>query len=398
MLETLNPVTAATELRTLCQDLRDRLAPGGVLGPEHLRAFHGVEQRFEGCTAVLEIPPPMSVRTISRSDPEFTRNLHVWPGGMRLDRARRLVPAYDVEQREWVDLSDDDIEKRTELILVDDPFSLPAEVRSYVAVEYETTDGRRLHVPHDSVFSACRGTVDEWLRYIGTVLLPRARGMVVSARQVQQTLQDDRPTPARESPATPGDYQTARDLCSVSTVDGLDPKQKRWSFNFNGETASIKHRKWMPALVELLHKPDQPLHVTYLAKIVEPADVSHDETAVTDALPDEEALGQYESALETLNQERLAAEEAREIARAEDLDEQIRRLEGEISRARDRKGDHREKSDPHKRLRQNARKGLKACVSDLERHLPALAAHLEANLKYGTDVAYEPDPPVTWTT
>jgi tetratricopeptide (TPR) repeat protein len=173
-----------------------------------------------------------------------------------------------------------------------------------------------------------------------------------------------------------------------------------WTITWEGKSFRIDRMKGLTVIAYLLARPNQDVHISELAVLMEHGrELSKQETiesSTGDAGPplDAAAKKAYKA---RLREAREALEEARrfnDIGLAERLSAELEFLEQELSRAIGLGGRDRRASYPLERMRVRVTNATRAAVSKIQSKDALLGAHLKTSIRTGMVCSYRPDPAV----
>ena len=191
-----------------------------------------------------------------------------------------------------------------------------------------------------------------------------------------------------------------------SVPDGPPPTRERhilreegeyWCFGYGGREVRLRDSKGVRYLIRLLQAPGRELHVLDVtgARFLGGAlGMEGDAGTVLD--PATKAA--YRRRLAELEAEAGDADDAHDLARAEQARVERDFLVDELAAAVGLGGRDRVAASTTERARQSVSKGVRSAIGRLGRANPALGRHLEATVHTGTYCSYRPDPraPITW--
>jgi hypothetical protein len=186
-----------------------------------------------------------------------------------------------------------------------------------------------------------------------------------------------------------------------------------WSIAFAGEAFRLKDVKGLHYLAYLLRHPGREFHVLDLVVAGQGAEAGGPRTSpardddlhtarLSDTGPilDEQAKTAYRARLRELEDDLAEATSWADPVRAARARQEMQFLTDELAAAvglgrRDRKT-----GSAAERARVNITRAIRAALSRIRAHGPALADHLDATIHTGTFCSYAPDPraPITWRT
>jgi tetratricopeptide (TPR) repeat protein len=186
-----------------------------------------------------------------------------------------------------------------------------------------------------------------------------------------------------------------------------------WSIAFAGDAFRLKDVKGLHYLAYLLSHPGREFHVLDLASAghgapaaglqASPAredDLHQGRLSDTGPVLDEQAKNAYRVRLQELEEELAEATSWADPVRATRARQEMQFLLGELAAAVGLGGRDRKAGSAAERARVNITRAIKAALSRISAHSPALAAHLDMTIHTGTFCSYTPDPraPITWRT
>ena len=185
-----------------------------------------------------------------------------------------------------------------------------------------------------------------------------------------------------------------------------------WSIGFDGDTFRLKDSKGLRYLAQLLGRPGRELLALELVTggvgsdagadgVAEPRrrDAAlHLSSGQTDAILDPEAKAAYRRRLEELQEELHEAEGWVDTERAARARGEMEFLAHELAGAVGLGGRDRRAPSDAERARVNVTKAIKAAMTKIGEHSPALGRHLVSTIRTGTFCSYVPDPriPTAW--
>jgi hypothetical protein len=186
-----------------------------------------------------------------------------------------------------------------------------------------------------------------------------------------------------------------------------------WSIAYEGDAFRLRHSKGLGYLAELFSRPGTDLHaLTLAAGASGPACLARvtngraaageglTSSGVGDAgeLLDDQAKDAYRRRIQELNEELHEAERFGDLERISRARAETEFLSTELVAALGLGGRSRRSPGPAERARQSVTKAIKAALSRIEQHSPALGRHLAATVRTGATCTYQPDPrvPIEW--
>ena len=186
-----------------------------------------------------------------------------------------------------------------------------------------------------------------------------------------------------------------------------------WSIAFAGQGFRLKDVKGLHYLAYLLRNPGREFHVLDLAAAgqgvpaggprTSPArddDLRPARLSDTGPVLDEQAKTAYRARLRELEEELAEATSWADPVRATRARQEMQFLADELAAAVGLGGRDRTTGSAAERARVNITRAIRAAMSRIRAHSPALADHLDATIHTGTFCCYAPDPraPITWRT
>jgi len=182
-----------------------------------------------------------------------------------------------------------------------------------------------------------------------------------------------------------------------------------WHVAFDGPDSRIRETKGMHHIARLLAAPGREIHVLDLVAMVEGAAPPTTSAPTGDGLEgsglgdagevlDAEAKAAYRLRVTELEEELEEArswnDPEREARAREELDFLARELAGAVGLG----GRDRVAASASERARVNVTRAIRAAVTRIREHSPALGRHLDVTLRTGTFCSYVPDPraPSDW--
>lgn len=168
----------------------------------------------------------------------------------------------------------------------------------------------------------------------------------------------------------------------------LELRGATWELEFAGKRATVRANKGMTMIAELLRRPGVEVHVLDLVHL----DGSRSRVDEGDAgeLLDAKARADYRRRAEAIAEELGEAERFNDIARAEQLREELDAIATELSRGVGLSGAPRRAAGAAERARVNVRKRLRHAISAIAGVHPELGRHLDATIRTGTFCEYRP--------
>jgi hypothetical protein len=168
-----------------------------------------------------------------------------------------------------------------------------------------------------------------------------------------------------------------------------------WTIAYDGSTCRLRDVKGLRYLASLLGSTGREVPALELAAAVDgfepPAEAAE---VVLDARAKEAYRRRLVELEDDLAQAR-AWQDPERIARVQD---EIEALTGELARAAGLGGRDRQLPTPAERARVSVTKAIRSAIRAIERHHPALGAHLEASVRTGRHCSYAPpgETPPRW--
>ena len=224
----------------------------------------------------------------------------------------------------------------------------------------------------------------------------RAEALYERAREEARTLGMDhllarieaghptRRPPSTGSPAPPPPAAPAPPAAPPAAIT-LVREGDIWSIAWGGEETRLKHARGLEILAQLVNNPGRSFHVLSLGA-AEPGEVI--DTGDAGELLDEDARQAYRRRIAELGQELEEAAAWADAARRDRLRAEREFLQEELARAVGLGGRARRAGAAVERARSNVQKRLRAVIRKLAETAPALAHHLDSEIKTGTHVTY----------
>ncbi|AUX38747.1 uncharacterized protein SOCE26_001250 [Sorangium cellulosum] len=159
-----------------------------------------------------------------------------------------------------------------------------------------------------------------------------------------------------------------------------------WTLARGSDRILLKHSRAVEILARVLACPGRPLHVLELAGEGEPIDLGDAGPAL-----DAAAKQQYKRRIDELRAEVAQAEAFADPARCDRARAELEFLEHELSAAVGLGGRDRRTAAATERARVNVQKRIRGVVRKVAEASPAVASHLEASIRTGTFVVFNPD-------
>ncbi len=227
--------------------------------------------------------------------------------------------------------------------------------------------------------------------------LERAEVLMARARETAEELNMARllrrMTPAR-APVVSTVAKADRASC------GFVKEGDYWTIDFAGATARLKDQVGLNYVAELLHHPGEEFHATVLLASARGHAAAPSGTPAGDAGPllDTRAKLAYRSRLRELREELEEANEFNDLERSSKIQAEIDALVKELSRAIGLGGRDRKAASVSERARVNVTRRIRIALRNIAKAIPKLGDHLNATVKTGTFISYNPDPriPIDW--
>jgi tetratricopeptide (TPR) repeat protein len=237
----------------------------------------------------------------------------------------------------------------------------------------------------------------------------RRLGMMAFARRAGDDL-------ARAGPDGPPGQAPPR---AAGAADGIASwsvcrrEGEYWSIAFAGQGFRLKDVKGLHYLAYLLRNPGREFHVLDLAAAGQGTDAGGPQARparedglrparLSDTGPvlDEQAKAAYRARLRELEEDLAEATSWADPVRAARARQEMQFLADELATAVGLGGRDRTTGSAAERARVNITRAIRAAMSRIRAHSPALAGHLDATIHTGTFCCYAPDPraPITWRT
>jgi hypothetical protein len=215
----------------------------------------------------------------------------------------------------------------------------------------------------------------------------RARALLERSREEARTLgMDHLLARISEVPiAAPAPISSPAPAASAPELVTLVRDGEVWTVAWAGQQARLKHARGLEILALLVSNPGRPFHVLSLGAS-DPGDVI--DTGDAGELLDEEARRAYRSRIAELGQELEEANVWADGARRDRLRAEREFLQDELARAVGRGGRARRAGAAVERARSNVQKRLRAVIRKLAETAPAVARHLDSEIKTGIYVTY----------
>lgn len=171
-----------------------------------------------------------------------------------------------------------------------------------------------------------------------------------------------------------------------------------WTVAYAGLTCRLRDVKGLRYLAFLLGAPGRDVHSLELAAAIAGLDTAHAVPSTADALLDAHARDAYRRRLAELGEDLEQARHWRDPERVARIEEEIDALTGELARAAGLGGRPRRLPSPAERARVSVTKAIRSAIKAIDRHHPALGAHLAASVRTGRLCSYAPpgETPPRW--
>jgi tetratricopeptide (TPR) repeat protein len=168
-----------------------------------------------------------------------------------------------------------------------------------------------------------------------------------------------------------------------------------WTIAFAGETARMRDAKGLRYIAILLAAPGTEIRAGDLIRAVE--GVGPPPSAPEPVL-DAAAKDAYRHRLEDLGEDLEQARDWGDPERVARIELEIEALTGELARAVGLRGRDREPASPAERARVSVTKAIRTTIRAIDKHHPALGAHLAASIHTGRFCSYAPpgEAPPDW--
>jgi hypothetical protein len=175
---------------------------------------------------------------------------------------------------------------------------------------------------------------------------------------------------------------------AVAPTLELSREGEIWTLTSQEGSTRLKHSRALDLLKQLVDQPGREFHVLDLGAPGEGEEVID----VGDAgeIFDQPAKGAYLQRVGELRAELAEAEGWNDSARRARVQAELEFLEDELGRGSGAGGKLRRSAGAAERARVNVHKRLRGLIKKIAVHLPGLAHHLEACVKTGTFVSYQP--------
>lgn len=169
-----------------------------------------------------------------------------------------------------------------------------------------------------------------------------------------------------------------------------------WQATFSGETKFLKDSAGMSSIARLLAQPGRDVPaVTLLAARagIDPLVTQ----GTTEPFLDELARAAYQSRYESLMQEIAEATRQGNQAVLTEVQEELRALSEELSRATGLSGNARHRSDAD-RVRKSVSMAVARSIAAISQHHPKLGHHIQVSISAGLVFRYDPAEPIALLT
>ncbi len=194
----------------------------------------------------------------------------------------------------------------------------------------------------------------------------------------------------------------SREVAPVATVasplpapleNELRKEGDYWTVVFAGKMIRVRDQVGLRYIAELLHHPGEEFHAAALNAAVR-GNTEPVKTHSSDAGPilDDAAKRAYRDRLRDLREEHEEASAFNDPERARLRQQEIDFILAELSGAIGLGGRDRKCNSESERARLNVTKAIRSALRRLAEHHEALTQHLNATIKTGTFVSYNPDP------
>jgi hypothetical protein len=171
-----------------------------------------------------------------------------------------------------------------------------------------------------------------------------------------------------------------------------------WTVVYGGTTCRFKDLKGLRYLAVLLAAPGRDVHALELVAATGglPAGAS---TAAPEPLLDARAKEAYRRRLQELGDDLEQARAWHDLERVARIEQEVDALTRELARAAGLGGRDRRLPSPAERARVSVTKAIRTAIAAIERHHPALAAHLASSVRTGRLCRYAPpgESPPRWS-
>jgi hypothetical protein len=180
-----------------------------------------------------------------------------------------------------------------------------------------------------------------------------------------------------------------------------------WTIAYAGGTCRLRDVKGLRYLAFLLGATGREVHALELAAAVDGLDPRRAERPAeaslpavgADALLDAHAKEAYRRRLQELEDDLRQARDWQDPERIARIEDEIEALTGELARAAGLGGRDRQLPSPAERARVSVTKAIRTAIRAIEKHHPALGAHLTASVRTGRHCCYAPpgETPPRWS-
>jgi hypothetical protein len=211
--------------------------------------------------------------------------------------------------------------------------------------------------------------------------------------------------PPRESQSAEADDAHPEEPPAEPAAEALVTLEQEgdfWRVAYQGTTVLLRHSRGLTLLAHLVKNPGREIHVATLDAITPSggsavarwsaapeAAVPHAPRDAGDVL-DARARSEYRRRIVELREELGEAQNRHDLGRVEALRAELEMLEDEVRAALGPGKRGRRMARDTERLRQAITRRIRAAVGQIERHHPALGAHLAATVSTGYRCVYRP--------
>lgn len=214
----------------------------------------------------------------------------------------------------------------------------------------------------------------------------------------------DRRTPVAIPEQESSPQPTAADLDSPGLRGSFQRNGSSWTLRIGDDTFTVMHVKGLSGLAELVARPGREVHVLELSAVIDGtsrASASTTELNVgetTDVLLDDEALRQYRSRIQHLEEELDEARTYNDIERESRAQIELDFLMDELRVSTGLGGKSRTTKSSAERARVRVTKSLRTAIGRVSDVSPAIGNHLSNSVQTGTYCSYQPDGlnPIEW--
>ena len=160
-----------------------------------------------------------------------------------------------------------------------------------------------------------------------------------------------------------------------------------WTIAFAGETVRMRDAKGLRYIAILLAAPGSEIHAGDLVRAVEGVGPA---PSAAEPVLDAAAKAAYRRRLEDLGEDLEQARDWGDPERVVRIELEIEALTAELARATGLRGRDRELASPAERARVSVTKAIRTTIRALDKHCPALGAHLTASIRTGRFCSYAP--------